>query len=351
MMQFLTQFLYACTVIPTICLVTLIVYANIIKSSSKTTSAVASTTSTTVSEREEAGKEEEEEEEEEEKEDTEDLTNGENTLPEPYGSLMKTLIENAGSLRNRNDDSFESVELSKKVKEASPDLTIHRVKSDKGAKLITRRGFDVSPSFLTKVLWDPDVTKALNPDSKITAILQELKSGIRGKDRIVHIKTLPKGPVSSRHMVLLRHHEILDDGTILIAQTDLKSHDKDPDPNNRKAYRMCQNSVTFLQPFGENREKTSMFEVYFVDLNLSRFVESTVYSYVAKAAVPKRLYVDVSLSLSLESNITHEHRSRTQIQTGQSHNECQDERYSSSPSYSCSCFESSTGNFNHTSTK
>ena len=99
-------------------------------------------------------------------------------------------------------------------------------------------------------------------------------------------------------MVLLRHREILDDGTILIAQTDLKSHDKDPDPNNRKAYRMCQSSVTFLQPFGENGEKTSMFEVYFVDLNLSRFVESTVYSYVAKAAVPKRLYVDVSLSLS-----------------------------------------------------
>ena len=295
-MQFLTQFLYACTVIPTICLITLIVYANIIKSSSKTTSTTGeSPTSSTISE--EAGKEEEEEEEEE-KEDTEDLTNGENTLPEPYGSLIKDLIQNAKSLRNRNDDSFESVELSRKVKEASPDLTIHRMKTDKGVKLITRRGFDVSPSFLTKVLWDPDVTKALNPDSKITAILQELKSGIRGKDRIVHIKTLPKGPVSSRHMVLLRHREILDDGTILIAQTDLKSHDKDPDPNNRKAYRMCQSSVTFLQPFGENGEKTTMFEVYFVDLNLSRFVESTVYSYVAKAAVPKRLYVDVSLSLS-----------------------------------------------------
>ena len=306
MMQFLTQFLYACTVIPTICLITLIVYANIIKSSSKTTSTTGeSPTSSTISE--EAGKEEEEEEEEE-KEDTEDLTNGENTLPEPYGSLIKDLIENAKSLRNRNDDSFESVELSRKVKEASPDLTIHRMKTDKGVKLITRRGFDVSPSFLTKVLWDPDVTKALNPDSKITAILQELKSGIRGKDRIVHIKTLPKGPVSSRHMVLLRHHEILDDGTILIAQTDLKSHDKDPDPNNRKAYRMCQNSVTFLQPFGENREKTSMFEVYFVDLNLSRFVESTVYSYVAKAAVPKRLYVDLCLSQSPSILL---HQSRT----------------------------------------
>ena len=39
-------------------------------------------------------------------------------------------------------------------------------------------------------------------------------------------------------MVLLRHREILDDGTILIAQTDPKSHDKDPDPNNRKAYRI-----------------------------------------------------------------------------------------------------------------
>ena len=53
-----------------------------------------------------------------------------------------------------------------------------------------------------------------------------------------------------------------------------------------------------------------MFGVYFVDLNLSRFVESTVYSYVAKAAVPKRLYVDVSLSLESTShtNIDLEHR-------------------------------------------
>ena len=288
MMQFLTQFLYVCTVIPTICLIALIVYANVIKSSSKTNATSSDRTATTTTSIEE--KEEDEEEEEEEKEDTEELTNGE-SIQEPYQSIIKDLIENAENLRNNNDDAFESIELSKKVKEASPDLTIHRVKNDRGVKLIIRKEFDVSPTFLTKVLWDPEVTKALNPDSKITAILQELKSGIRGKDRIVHIKTLPKGPVSSRHMVLLRHREMLDQGTIVIAQTDLKSHDKDPDPSNRKAYRMSQSSVTFLHPFGENGEKTSMFEVYFVDLNLSRFVESTVYSYVAKAAVPKRLYV------------------------------------------------------------
>ena len=62
--------------IPTICLITLIVYANIIKSSSK---AVLRWVSGVVTISEEAGKEEEEEEEEEKK-DTEDLTNGENTL-------------------------------------------------------------------------------------------------------------------------------------------------------------------------------------------------------------------------------------------------------------------------------
>jgi len=287
-MQFLYQFIYICTIIPTICLLTMIVYANIVSKSTKKESqtSVASTSESSPSPEE---KEEEEEEEEEGKEDTEDLVNGPD-LEEPYSTVMKDLIKDAEELRNKSDDVFERVELSKKVKEGSPDLTIHKVKSNSGVKLIVKRVFDVSPSFLTKVLWDPEVVKALNPDSKITGVLEELKSGIRGKDRIVHIKTLPKGPVSSRHMVLFRHREILQNGTIIIAQTDLKSHDKDPDKSNRKAYRMRQSSVMFLCPFGQNGEKTEMIDVYFVDLNLSSFVQSTVYSYVAKAATPKRLY-------------------------------------------------------------
>ena len=55
-------------------------------------------------------------------------------------------------MRELDDNSGQWVELSRKVKEASPDLTIHRMKNDRGVKSIIRRGFDVSPSFLTKVL-------------------------------------------------------------------------------------------------------------------------------------------------------------------------------------------------------
>lgn len=126
----------------------------------------------------------------------------------------------------------------------------------------------------------------------MTAVLEILGSGVDSKDRITHVQTKAKGPVSARQMVVLTHRRVREDGTVIIVRTDLKSHPKDPDPSDRKAYRMWMNSVTFFRPLPlTGGEKCECFEMSYTNLNLSSFVESTVYNFLSKSMAPKKLYM------------------------------------------------------------
>jgi len=215
-------------------------------------------------------------------------------LTEPYKSLADDAIEEARKIMVANGDasstwkgSFSEVALSQKSLKAVPDMIVRKKKRESrgGVTIYTSRSLPVSALEACAIVSDSSVQAQLDPDAKIESVVEDLG----GDNRVVCVLNAAKGPVSARQMVVLIHKRRLENGTYITLKLDVKNHEKDPDPKNSRAYRMKLIEVVFYIP--QDATTCRRCGVLYADLNLSSFIESTVYSFVCKSIAPKKLYM------------------------------------------------------------